>query len=606
MPRQFSIKTVLIGSFTVLVVLAMGATIFFNFSVGVRNTRQLVQHKAVLIVDAVIERTRQHLDPAMQEVQKLAQLASSGTLDPSNLRQISGAIRAAFTGVNQIEYIYYLQPDYTGLIAARQGEEIAVETADWRDDADFVHEMQTLARSRETLWGELIDPKEGHSHALINARAPIIVADEFNGAFISGVRVGKLSSFLESFAKTGSETPFILSGRDLVIAHPKLYGPDSARTPSEGFPTLTVLDDPVLSALVSSGESIRIPTSDPNNGFGSEYDAVRIQHAEDEFVVLSRQVEGFGPLPWTIGVYFPRDAIAGQIIQVRNTSIVALGFLSIAIVVILLIGKRISKPIERLSNAAIQTTKRTPDTVERLPPSRIRELDHATCAFNSMLDGLVHRERMRDVFGKFVPPAIAGRLLDEGGILEPDLRTATIFYSDIAGFSTLTEQMHPAAIIEFLNDYFSLLTGIIEKHHGVVHQFQGDAILATYNLPIPDERHAENAIQSAVQIVETLKQHRFEAAGIVRTRIGINTGIVVAGTVGSAGRLGYTVHGDAVNLAARFEEANKQFDTQVLIGETTVNRVAGTLDCRPVATINVRGRAKPVAVFTVPVGATST
>lgn len=237
--------------------------------------------------------------------------------------------------------------------------------------------------------------------------------------------------------------------------------------------------------------------------------------------------------------------------------------------------------------------------VQRDVTARVETERKLERAREAVVDGLRTRELMHETFGKFIPNAIVDRVIADAGILEPDLREATVLFSDIAGFTTLTERMDPRSIILLLNEYFSLVTAPIESRGGVIHQFQGDAILATFNLPVQDAHHAANAVEAALEIQDILGNYRFGNASSLDTRIGINTGTVVAGTVGSSGRLGYTVHGDTVNLAARIEQENKRFGTQILITEATAREIGDAYDCRAVETIPVRGRRQPVTIYNV-------
>ena len=234
------------------------------------------------------------------------------------------------------------------------------------------------------------------------------------------------------------------------------------------------------------------------------------------------------------------------------------------------------------------------DVTERVENER--ELEQAR---EAVIDSLRKRELMHETFGKFIPNAIVDRVVADAGILEPDLREATVFFSDIVGFTALTEHMDPQSIMLLLNEYFSLVTEPIESKGGVIHQFQGDAILATFNLPVQGTRHAANAVEAALEIQDKLGTYRFGNGSALSTRIGINTGTVVAGTVGSSGRLGYTVHGDAVNLAARIEQENKRFGSQILITEATAREIGDEFDHQPVDTISVPGRDQPVTVYIV-------
>ena len=237
--------------------------------------------------------------------------------------------------------------------------------------------------------------------------------------------------------------------------------------------------------------------------------------------------------------------------------------------------------------------------VQRDVTARVRAERNLEEAREAVIESLRKREFMLETFGKFVPTALVDRIISDAGILEPELREATIFFSDIAGFTTLTESMDPRAIMQLLNEYFSLVTESIERRGGVIHQFQGDAILATYNLPVEDSSHATNAVEAALEIQDKLDNFQFSNGETLSTRIGINTGAVVGGTVGSAGRRGYTVHGDAVNLAARIEQENKRFGTQVLITEDTMREIGDRFECRALETILVSGRSKRVTVYAV-------
>ncbi|HIP10990.1 MAG TPA: adenylate/guanylate cyclase domain-containing protein, partial [Rhodospirillales bacterium] len=151
-------------------------------------------------------------------------------------------------------------------------------------------------------------------------------------------------------------------------------------------------------------------------------------------------------------------------------------------------------------------------------------------------------------------------------------------------------------IVEVLNDYFSEIVSIIEGHNGVITQFQGDAVLAIFNVPIEDDFHALNAIDTAREIIDVVAKNKFRGHQL-SCRIGITTGDVVAGNVGAKDRLNYTVHGDIVNLAARLEQLNKEFSTKVLIAASTVERV-NNVKFDEIGNISVRGKEEQVIVYT--------
>jgi class 3 adenylate cyclase len=204
--------------------------------------------------------------------------------------------------------------------------------------------------------------------------------------------------------------------------------------------------------------------------------------------------------------------------------------------------------------------------------------------------------RLREIFGRYVPRRVAEAIVAGQGSLRPTQTQATILYSDIEGFTGIVEQMPPNRLVEMLNEYFPAVIEPIERNGGIVNQFLGDAMLVTFNLPIADPQHAENAVRTAVEIQRALQGRKFAGIELV-TRIGINTGPVIAGNVGSGDRVSYAVYGDAVNLAARLEQLNKEYGTRVLVSGTTVEHLTGTYGLLPVGEVVVRGKTVPVQIY---------
>jgi class 3 adenylate cyclase len=205
-------------------------------------------------------------------------------------------------------------------------------------------------------------------------------------------------------------------------------------------------------------------------------------------------------------------------------------------------------------------------------------------------------ELIREVFGKYVPEDVAAAVLEGKGEFKPIKTTATILYTDIASFTEIAEERSPEQVMDMLNEYFPAVIEPIEHYGGVVNQFQGDAMLVTFNVPVEDPDHAEKAIKTAKEIQDICAGQQFSGVSLT-TRIGITTGPVIAGNVGSGRRFNYTVHGDAVNLAARLEQLNKQHGTKVLISDNTVKLVDGSYPLESVGTISIRGKAEPVTVY---------
>ena len=271
--------------------------------------------------------------------------------------------------------------------------------------------------------------------------------------------------------------------------------------------------------------------------------------------------------------------------------------LFIGVVASIVIGHRVSQPVKAMVSAANLVRAGELDSVPPLKGSHIRELDEASHSFNDMVHGLRERRLIRNTLGRFVPEEVASSLLAGGGDLAPQQSEATILFSDIESFTRLTEQLGPIKIVEVLNAYFSSMFDVLERHGGVVTQFQGDAILATFNVPIADKAHACNALLAAREMLATTTREEY-CGERINIRIGINTGMVVAGAIGAYDRLNYTVHGDAVNLAARLEAMNKEYGTRLMLSEQTTQRIAD-VQFVEMGETRIRGQSQSIKLYTV-------
>ena len=205
------------------------------------------------------------------------------------------------------------------------------------------------------------------------------------------------------------------------------------------------------------------------------------------------------------------------------------------------------------------------------------------------------RREISEIFGKYVPKVIADALIADRGLLEPVEKTATILFLDIAGFTRLSEAAGARRIVGVLNAFFDYAAQVISARGGVVTQFQGDGILATFNLPVEDSRHAVNALLAAHAIIEAVRSQAFDGQSL-SVRVGICTGEVIAGSVGGSGRQNYTVYGDTVNLASRLEALNKEHRTELLVDAPTVALLGGA-PFDAVGELSVRGFSAPIAVY---------
>jgi class 3 adenylate cyclase len=262
------------------------------------------------------------------------------------------------------------------------------------------------------------------------------------------------------------------------------------------------------------------------------------------------------------------------------------------------ITRALTRPIARLDQGMRQVAEG--NLQARLPVTSDDEVGRATSGFNQMVAGLAEREYLRDTFGKYVSPSVAAAILDDQerhGRVADTLADATLMFTDIEGFTSLSESLKPADVASVLNNYLATVVPAIERHGGVVNNFIGDGLFASFNLPLAQADHAAAAIRAALDIQRELAAKTFAAGVRLRTRIGINTGPVVGVTIGTENRLNYTLLGDAVNVAARVEQINKQFGTLILATESTVHAAGAGFPCNRLGETDVRGHRGNVVVY---------
>ena len=211
---------------------------------------------------------------------------------------------------------------------------------------------------------------------------------------------------------------------------------------------------------------------------------------------------------------------------------------------------------------------------------------------------------LKRAFAHYVPPAVVDDLVADAGKLQlgGEKRELTVLFSDIRGFTTLSEAMAPEDLVKLMNEYFTVMTAKVFEHRGSLDKYIGDAIMAIFGAPVAEPQHAALACRSALDMVRALQGLResWQARGIppIDIGVGINTGPMIVGNMGSASRFNYTVVGDAVNLASRIEHLNKEYGTSILLSEYTYLPVKDEFPlAREVDRVRVRGRAQPVRLF---------
>lgn len=278
--------------------------------------------------------------------------------------------------------------------------------------------------------------------------------------------------------------------------------------------------------------------------------------------------------------------------------LVALLLLVLGLVLTFILSGFFSKPLKKLTVAANHISEGDFDMRAKI--SSNDELGVLGDSFNAMAKSLKEKEFIRDTFGKIVTPQVRDYLLGGNVELGGETLSVTVMFCDIRGFTTLSENMAPEKIVSLLNEYFTGLEKCISAHGGVINKYIGDAVMALFGAPIPIKDHAQEAFRASLDMRETLVQMNkdFVAKGFpeIRFGIGLHTGNVLAGNIGAASRMEYTVIGDAVNTASRIEGLCKTYKKDLLISESTASTIKENLSF--VDEAEIRGRTEKVKLYT--------
>ncbi|MEM0948223.1 MAG: adenylate/guanylate cyclase domain-containing protein [Pseudomonadota bacterium] len=589
--RKIGIATLLTLVFSGLVAVSTGTLLAVSLTNAVDTTREALTARVADLLDEAMGLSEAFYKPVEFQARWLADDIQTGHITPGLGDEFRGILYGASADNDQISGISFQRPDGTGYFyEAETGILQDVEwPRRWRIPLNPSAEGPQTWPPQEGTW--VLRPSVLDGTRLGTFIAPVRGPDgQDTGAIAirrNSIPLARAFAADASFRNYELVRFMLFNERD-VIGHPEL-----ATMPKTSRPSVDDLKDPFLKEIATAR---RQPVALLDDIQGAE--GFRIETGAGSRVMILRPVPDYtagGTL--LVGVHFDPAAGAPELNRIVSQAAIGAALLLGAILFAIWLGRRASAPVWRLATAAELVQGERLEDVEPLPVGPVRELATASGAFNSMVVGLKERERIRNLFGKYVPEDVAALLVSDDDASQPRNAMATVLFLDIAGFSALSERVAPAELVETMNAFFSDAVQSIEAGGGMVAQFQGDALLAVFNVPIPRDDHADAAVQAALSILDTVDDKLF-GGNRLACRIGINTGEVVAGAIGAQDRLSYTVYGDTVNVAARLESLNKELGTRLLIAASTAEKVQNAV-CEQKGEITVRGRQAPVSVYSV-------
>ncbi len=594
------ISLVLLFGFGGLVAGAVAAVLLLALDIAERNTNELLRQTAELSIDLAVQSLAYHLDPARSQLEFLARQLSTGDFPLDDDGRLQDLLLGSLAAAPQITGVAFVSDDLHAVRAGREAGVYDAGSGSWIDRPEVRLALRNAPSLAGFEWGDVLYfERLGNSY--ITLRNPVRRGGRFSGVVVAIVSISELSNFLAATTPPLGGRVFVLRGRDEVIAHPAMTGASRGLSPAKPLPRLDEVGDPVLAAMwqqpVDTADEIFAGSSVASRIIDTTGDAYDFDNAH---IFLYREIGSYGPVPWLVGIYFRLSDVNQPLLRLVFAAGVGGAILLGALVIALLLGRSLAAPIRRLAVAADAIRDLRVDEVPPLKDSLYRELHRATRAYNAMLVGLRW-------FETYVPRALVLKLMrQEQAELAFEERFVTVLFTDIAGFSEITDRLPAPQLAEFLNRHFGMLTGCIEAEEGTIDKYIGDSVMAFWGAPFLQPDHAQRACRAARAIAETLRadnERRLEK-GLrpVRLRIGIATGAVVVGNVGAPGRINYTLIGDTVNIAQRLEQLAKTFDLGseeaiILISDDTAKALGGDIITEPLGSQELRGLAKPLDVY---------
>lgn len=393
-----------------------------------------------------------------------------------------------------------------------------------------------------------------------------------------------LSNFIAQLHFGTHGKVFMFDDQRHVIAFPGLSLVESVGQGASGkLLTEADVSDPVFQAFIARNAAL--PEEQFTVGQGGR-----------RYIGGYRRLKVSGGPTWFLGAYAPESDFLGALGRSeREAAAIAIAALCIGLLVTMILARRISVPLTRLASEMEEVGE---FRLNLRPPMRTIFKEVA-----SMDESLLSMKGSLRSFSYYVPRDLVRAMLESGqeATLQGQTRELTVYFSDIAGMTSMAETMAPDELVQLLSRYFDAMTQVITAQSGTVDKFIGDAIMAFWGAPAPMADHAARACETALRSQRKLSELRSAANGSaiagIRARIGIATGEVLVGNVGSHERFNYTVMGDTVNLASRLEGLNKLYGTEILISDSAYQAAREHIVARPVGVVRVKGKSQCVEVW---------
>jgi class 3 adenylate cyclase len=589
---------VLALAFAGLVLLTSAMVAARLYSAAFRNTGDLVAEMGDTRTAALSEAVTAELKPAQEASHFLSEYILSDRVAIDDDRRIEDLLLGSLAASPQVIGVAFIRSDLHTIAAARSvnGMPFATTALSALEDPLFRLMYRNGAVLQQPDWGApLFWP--GLDVTGLPLLTPLRRNDEVIGVIATLISVPDLSRrVITRTAEPGVRT-FVLLDDTSLIVHPALADPRYQGDDDKPLPKAAEIEDPVLRAF----DPMRRDDPDLHPGRQLNF-SVQLQSVDNtRFVYLSRAVDVVGTKPWIAVLAIRASEIEVQFDNLQMALWVSLAVAAVAMLGALYLGRSISRPIHHFAGAIRHLSALEFDKTQPMKGSWLREFDTAAEAYNGMRSGLTW-------LSTYVPRTLVPALMrpDSAESFTAKEREVTVLFTDIIGFTSIGHRLGPSALARFLNRHFEILGEVIEAEGGTIDKYIGDSVMAFWGAPIAQGDHAERAARAAVEIGRRLRadnaRRKRKGLNPVRVRIGLHTGMALAGNIGATGRINYTLVGETVNVAQRLEQFAKEIDdghSEVIIVASA--EVAGRLPVeipqQALGKHDVVERAAPMEVF---------
>lgn len=595
LPKQIRLTPTLTSVIGAFVLVTAALVLAVQVFTSERVTRTMAAEMIILGMESLQNDFAAQLNAIEEQAAYTARALRSGSILIDDTQELATFAYGALAATPQASLLLVVTADGVATKVNRgDGDGVFVpETIPLTRSPDLLRIANEAASAPQSFWSPVsFVPSHGHSY--VTYVVPMREGGTYVGSVVVGVSLRKLSEIAQRIS-TDTLTVFLLYDDDQILAHPQMHEVEHTLSPVN--PSIDLHESPDGFLARHLAHEI-VPASDllPAN---MELKLGVDDNGDQRFMVMQDSGEKFGTLPILIGAHFSGDLLLQSFEELTEAILIGLVLLAASLVGAALLAHYISRPIKRAAAGARAVAQLDLGSVPSLPNSIVRELDDLATGYNAMVGGL-------SAFTRYMPSTLVGKLVREGRVdSPPEEREVAVLFTDIAGFTAISEGMSASETAAFVNEHLTLIGKSIRKYGGTIDKYIGDSLMAFWGAPERLESPARAAALAALDIAADLRADNLRrvAEGLppVRIRVGVHSGPLVVGDIGAPERVNYTVIGDTVNVASRLESLGREVDPKaeviILASSVVGEQIAGDVAFEALGAQKVKGKDAPVNVI---------